>query len=410
MRDDDTSWRASYQGRRGALFRLAFVTAVLTAATLGLYRFWAKTRVRRYVWSSVSADGDSLEYTGTGVEKLLGFLLAVVILAVYLGIIQMILFYFGLFLFSDPETTARQAARMATFSITFAAVLPLIFFAQYRARRYKLARTRWRGIRFGMARGAWGYVWRALAHWALTLASLGLLLPRQTYWLAKYRTDRSWFGTARFDLGGHWHGLYRAMRQLMIGAAVTAAGAVLLAQAGLQMPGRAALGGAILFAGLVWLMVGGVAYRVQSFAYLARHTVLDGTVRFDADPRTGAVIGTLLGGGLGVALLSALALGLAAAVTGLFWAMTGAVAGDVTDGTGLVAGVGVILMAVFYIGALAVTGGLILVFITQPIAAHLARSVTIRDPGHLATIRQRDRDTGADAEGFADALDIGGAF
>ena len=55
-----------YTGQRGALFGLAFKTALLTVLTLGIYRFWAKTRIRRYVWSSVSIDGDRLEYTWTG--------------------------------------------------------------------------------------------------------------------------------------------------------------------------------------------------------------------------------------------------------------------------------------------------------------------------------------------------------
>ena len=39
--------------------------------------------------------GDAFEYTGTGLEKLLRFLIALVILALYLGILQVVLTFVG---------------------------------------------------------------------------------------------------------------------------------------------------------------------------------------------------------------------------------------------------------------------------------------------------------------------------
>ncbi|CAN0586808.1 unnamed protein product, partial [Ectocarpus sp. 12 AP-2014] len=92
-----------YTGEKGPLFNLAFKTGLLTVVTLGIYRFWQKTRIRKYIWSSVNAGGDTFEYTGTGIEKLLGFLIAVVFLAIYIGIIQMVLFYAGLSVMVDPQ-------------------------------------------------------------------------------------------------------------------------------------------------------------------------------------------------------------------------------------------------------------------------------------------------------------------
>ena len=61
-----------YTGAIGAFFWLNFRLGLLTLITLGLYRFWARTRVRRYMWSATSPGGDPFEYTGTGLEKLLG--------------------------------------------------------------------------------------------------------------------------------------------------------------------------------------------------------------------------------------------------------------------------------------------------------------------------------------------------
>ena len=39
-------------------------------------------------------------------------------------------------------------------------------FALYRARRYRLTRTVWRGVRFWMGGSGWSYAWRA-ALWTL---------------------------------------------------------------------------------------------------------------------------------------------------------------------------------------------------------------------------------------------------
>lgn len=83
-----------YHGKDPDLFKLAFKTSILTFLTLGIYRFWAKTRIRKYIWSSATVDGDAFEYTGTGLEKFLGFLVAIVILAIYMGLVQIALFFF----------------------------------------------------------------------------------------------------------------------------------------------------------------------------------------------------------------------------------------------------------------------------------------------------------------------------
>ena len=189
-----TQITGQYFGKGGPLFRLYFLTAFLTLITLGIYRFWGKTRMRKYIWSAATGDGDSFEYTGTGLEKFLGFLVAIVILAIYLGIVQMILLFFGLNLFSEPTTQTQALAQIGAIYITFFAVLPLLLFAQYRARRYKMARTRWRGIRFGMDNGAWGFAFRALGYYLLNALTIGLLNPLATFRLEKYMADRSWYG------------------------------------------------------------------------------------------------------------------------------------------------------------------------------------------------------------------------
>ena len=64
------------------LFGIYMVNLLLTIVTLGIYRFWAKTRIRRYLWSHTEFLGDRFEYTGTGKELLIGFLIVFTFLAV----------------------------------------------------------------------------------------------------------------------------------------------------------------------------------------------------------------------------------------------------------------------------------------------------------------------------------------
>jgi len=391
-----TKIHGRYFGEAGPLFKLYVKTALLTLVTLGIYRFWAKTRLRKYVWSGVTGDGDGFEYTGTGMEKFLGFLIAIVILAIYLGLVQMLLFFFGFNLFVEPRNTAQMLAQLAAIYITFFAVLPLLLFAQYRARRYKMARSRWRGIRFGMENGAWGYVLRAIGYYLLVIVSLGILTPLATFKLEKYMADRTWYGDAQFVQNGKWTALFRGMKWLAIGLFVLIIGTGVAAAA--NSPVAAII---FMLVGYVLFLLGAVYYRIYALNYMARHKVLDGEVTFEATAQTGQVIRIAILGGIGIAALL-FVVGLIA--TSFLSAIGPALM------TGQMPFGGLVFGALLYVGTLLLIGGLNLVWITQPIIEHVVGNITVNNAGHLDAIRQRAADAGADAEGFADALDVGGAL
>jgi len=382
-----------YVGQASPLFKLAFVTGFLTLITAGIYRFWSKTRIRKYIWSSLKIDGDAFEYTGTGLEKLLGFLIAIVFLAVYLGIIQVVLTFLGVGFLSDPE---NELIFLLTFYASFFALVPFILFAIYRARRYKLARTRFRGIRFAMENAAWGYALRAMGHYLLTAISLGALLPRQTFYLEKFMTDRSFYGDARFEQGGRWTALYAAMKHVFIGLGIMVLGGVLAAVASPVM------GVIIGVVGLLWLFIGFAYYRVHAFAYLANTKTLDGTVTFKASPRAGEIIKIVVLGSIAVALVGSVGFGI---LGGALWGMT--LNAGLSQSPSVLA---IIVTVLGYMSIFVALGALSLVMINQPVIAHLAGTLHVNNIEGLFSIRQRMTDKGADAEGFADALDIGGAI
>ena len=61
------------------LIPLSLKIFVLRILTLGIYYFWGKTEVRRRIWSATHLQHQPLEYTGTGKELFLGFLLVLLL-------------------------------------------------------------------------------------------------------------------------------------------------------------------------------------------------------------------------------------------------------------------------------------------------------------------------------------------
>ncbi|HHC29526.1 MAG TPA: DUF898 family protein, partial [Rhodobacterales bacterium] len=269
------------------MFRLALKSSLLTVLTLGFYRFWMKTRLRRYYWSAIRPGGVPLEFSGRPTEMLTGFLTAVVFLAFYIGIVNLFLMFFAFSLF-DGETPA--------YVISAIGLAPVIFFAHYRARRYILARTRWRGIRFGLEPGVKGYVWRAIWWWGVALATGGILWPVKVYALEKYKTDRMRYGDAHFEqTGGIWS-LMGAMKHVYLGVALAGAGG-----------GAYALSDGPIWLGLtamgaIWTGLGLGYWKAESFKRLMEGRHL-GEVRFRSHPRGGKIVGIYL---LGWLIISAL--------------------------------------------------------------------------------------------------------
>jgi uncharacterized membrane protein YjgN (DUF898 family) len=180
---------ASFAGDRGEFFRLAAKGAGLELVTAGFYRFWLATDIRRHLWSNTLIDGDAAEYTGRGKELLIGFLFAMAIL---------VPIYLGYFLISV------EAERFKGFA-SFPLILAFYAFGQfaiYRARRYRLTRTVWRGVRFWMDGSGWAYAWRAVLWGFLVIATLGFALPWREAALERYKMRHSWYGDLQGDFVG----------------------------------------------------------------------------------------------------------------------------------------------------------------------------------------------------------------
>ena len=184
----------AYAGRPGEVARLALAIGCLSLVTLSLYRFWGKTRLRRYLWGRVMLDGVPLEYTGRGSELFIGFLFALAVLIPFFAVYSA-LYYFVL--------TQGRVAEWIFQGVYLALIYWLVGVALWRARRYRLTRTMWRGIRCGQTGSAVGYATRMFAYTALAIASLGLAVPLRNVLLYRYEIAHTWFGDRSFACDAH---------------------------------------------------------------------------------------------------------------------------------------------------------------------------------------------------------------
>lgn len=156
----------TFENKGDRLIGLGAINGILKIFTLGLYTFWGKTEVRRRIWSFTRINGEPLSYSGTGRELFLGFAIAffVFILPSLLGAIAVSMMFAG----SKSAIAIYQG-------VFYLVVFLIIGNAMYRAQRYRLSRTAWRGIHGALIgspqRYGWAYFWTLAA----PIAVIGLI-------------------------------------------------------------------------------------------------------------------------------------------------------------------------------------------------------------------------------------------
>jgi len=198
-----TPTRPVYDGKLGELYGIYLRHLLLMVLTLGWSRFWGRTRLRRYLWSHFSVLGDRFEYRGRGLELFIGFMLVLLILGVWAGLLWLI------WHFSIERRALPGFGMLDLFYISLAFIgFPLAFVGQYASLRYRLSRTRWRGIRGAMAGSAWGYgAMAALLTFANAMTGQ-LMTPLVSVNLARPRITGAAIGTQRFEFAGRAGDIY----------------------------------------------------------------------------------------------------------------------------------------------------------------------------------------------------------
>jgi uncharacterized membrane protein YjgN (DUF898 family) len=293
MEHEDTEQHAPpaeafrFTGEWKEFLPIALTNLLLTIVTLGIYRFWAKARERRYLWSRTHFIDDSFEWTGTGLEMFIGFLLVMLVL-----LPAVLFFQFGL-----EAMILRGYAGIATL-IAFAfymGIFYLINVARFRALRYRLSRTYWHGIRGGSDDGGWSYGWAGIWKTFVGFIAFGLLVPWSMTSLWNDRWNKMSYGPHPFEadadssgLMGRWLLLYLTPILLFVLGGVF--GLTAFGMSGGQNPEGAMQGmiagmvvGILLFY-VIFLLLS-LAYYAAFFRHVAAATSLAG-INFGFTART----------------------------------------------------------------------------------------------------------------------------
>lgn len=250
----------SFHGAGGTLFGIQIVNALLVLATLGVYYFWAKAKTRRYMFAQTEIDADRFAYHGTGKELLLGYAKAVLVFFLPVMLLNAI-----------PELTgAGPAVQSLVGFVVSGLALVFVPIAIVGARRYRLGRSSWRGIRFAFRGDTREFVKLFVHGSLLTAVTAGLYYPVFVVRQYQFLASHSWFGNARVDFDGSPTALFRPFLGLVAAwASVFVGFPIVVASAGPAAGGVWALF-ALPLAAVTW-----VWWRATRRRFLWNHTTLD---------------------------------------------------------------------------------------------------------------------------------------
>lgn len=184
-----------FTGTGKSLFFIYLVNGIFIALTMGIYSFWATTKVRRFFWSNTRVQGEPLEYTGTGRQLALGFLVGILLLILITAIILPMDLIFG-----PPASTIMGA-------VIFFLFTP---YAMFRSLRYRLTHTRLHGIPFGLDGSPVKFAGRAILRLFIAFITLGIMRPWAVAKITNDIANNIRYGDKPFKFEGSAMKLFRA--------------------------------------------------------------------------------------------------------------------------------------------------------------------------------------------------------
>ncbi|MBL8907712.1 MAG: DUF898 family protein [Rhizobiales bacterium] len=363
---------------RPGLLAITLTNLFFNLVTLTLYRFWAKTNVRRHIWSCVHINGEALEYTGRGKELFIGALIVFGVL-----LLPIVLLLMALQIWLGPEHPAVFIVQFGFFFIIFG----LWGMAVYRARRYQLSRTLWRGIRGALVGSAWSYTGLHAGATLLAPMTLGWSTPAMNFNLQERMIGDMRFGSMPFQFSGTAGPLYGRYAIAWCLAVVIFLSVLIT-------------GGALIYA----------AFGNEFWAILSGLATTDSPARSNAYEDQVQSFLLIVFGMFGVVLLAWLAQSL---IWPIYLAREMAVFAsyttfdrahfrlDATAGSLFLLTLGNVLLWIFTIGIASP-------FIQQRTIKYMCDRLTVVGEVDLAAILQSPAPVPRSGEGLADAFDVGG--
>lgn len=179
------SEKFKYDGSGIELALLMFKNLLLTVLTLGIYGAWGRTNTRRYLWGKTSFLGDRATYTGQGIELFKGWMIVS-----------------GIYLTAAIALNVLQSLINPIFAIL---IVPLYMYVYalitYGGTRYRVSKTTWRGIRFGVDKDKQmtrDYIKLVFKYAFISGITLGIGLPMFIHETRKFLTNKMRLGNSHF--------------------------------------------------------------------------------------------------------------------------------------------------------------------------------------------------------------------
>ena len=355
--------RPIFEASFGRFAAIVVTNGLLSLPTVGFYRFWGKTRLRRYIWSHISFLGTPLEYSGQAKELLFGFLLALAFI-LPIVLIPVAVDFSGL----DRKVAIGASVAQAVVFVF------LIQVAIFRARRYRLSRTQWRGIRAGQSGSSWTYALKAFAWGFFILITLGLGYAVFRTRMQSYRTENTWFGDKRFAFEGRAAELFWTWFLAWL---------LLLPTLGLSH---------------TW-------YRVREFRYFAAKTRV-GNLTFRSNLEAGTPILLVIFFAVAISAVAFAVFTVAQGVLGHFGLSEWFKQADPNQVEAISPVVSAVNFLIFFLYVL-FYGMARLILLIYPILGALCRTLVIEGEEDWAAIAQSEQFRPGRGEGLADSLDVG---
>lgn len=180
-------YKFQYQGQGLELFKIQLVNIILTVLTLGLYYPWAKARTLNYIYNETYFEDSPFSFTGTGKEMFKGFIKAMVILLAFYALFFSVVYY--------GQNSGMLQLLLLLFYLFLIVITPFILHSSY---RYRMAKSNWRGIRFGYVGERSVLIGIFLKGVFLTIITLGIYSSWFIVNIRKYMLSNIRMGNARF--------------------------------------------------------------------------------------------------------------------------------------------------------------------------------------------------------------------
>ena len=198
LSEDHNPLRLRFHGNGSSLFGIFVINVLLTLLTLGVYYFWGKAKIRRYMHSQTELHNSRFSNHTTGGELCIGWIKAIILILTIVLISEIPSFFW-------EDMTHEWITTLAFYVLLLFVFLPLAIVGSL---RFRLSRTSYQGIRLSFRGNSKTFFKIYYIGLLKTIFTLGLYYPYFETKIRLFLTRSVQFGTGRFKFFGTGRNLF----------------------------------------------------------------------------------------------------------------------------------------------------------------------------------------------------------